>query len=97
MFFKNLRISYLKVLFDLSKRSLAVFIIHVNPILSLYFFKNILNVDEMSISVLLCVLMIAPLLMYILLSEIDMVMDYLLNPIEKIINMVVLKLVKRDR
>lgn len=97
MFFKNLNIPPSKVLYSLSKRSIAVFIIHVNPIMSYYFYTNIMNVNEMSVIVLLCVLIIVPLLMYIILSGIDIVVDYLLNPIVKIVNAVAYKVVRSNR
>lgn len=82
MFFKNINIKESKILYKLSNRTLVVYIVHMNPVVSKYFFNELLRVADLNgFNLVLCVLCL-PIISFIVISILDHIVDYVLKPLE---------------
>lgn len=95
MFFNNINFKESKVIYKLSNRTLAVYIVHMNPVVSKYFFNELLQVDELNgFNLVLCILCL-PIILFIAISILDHIVDYVLKPLELSLVKGVLKLYKK--
>ena len=85
LMFKNLTIPQNSWIAKLASKTLVVYIIHENPVLSGYIFRNLLRLNTFTGSHLVVVVIVLPLLVYIVSAVIDMFLDLFLNPLEQVL------------
>lgn len=83
MCFKNLNIENLnvrkgKIVLWLSSHSMAVYLIHMCPLIGSYFFKEILKIQSFNAVNLVIACIILPSIIYIICSMIDSIVDYII-------------------
>lgn len=82
LIFKNLSIPQTSWIEKLASKTLAVYIIHENPVLSGYLFCDVLHVDTYTGIPLIAVVVVLPFLVYLVAAAIDMIVDLFMNPVE---------------
>lgn len=82
MAFKNLNIKNTKTINKIASKCLIVYVLHMNPTISKYLFKNILKVNELTGIKLILGLIIIPFIIYAISYVIDIIVDFILKPIE---------------
>lgn len=82
LMFKNLDIPQKCWITKLASKTLAVYIIHENPVLSGYIFRNLLHVNTYTGIHLFTIILVLPVLVYLVAAAIDMMVDLFLNPVE---------------
>ena len=85
LMFKNMNLKYNKSINMISSRCLAVYIIHMNPILGKFIFENIFKVKFLTGFDLLLGVTIIPIIVYISSYIIDFIVDIIMYPIDKYI------------
>lgn len=83
-FFKNLDIDSNGLIRQLSKKTFAVYIIHMNPLLSEWLFQKVFQVESYSKGTMIFACMWIPVVIYLLCYCIDSCADIILKPIENI-------------
>lgn len=82
MAFKNIKLGNIKIINKIASKCLIVYIIHMNPTVSTYFFENILKVNKLSGANLILGILIFPFIIYAISYIIDLIVDFILKPIE---------------
>ncbi len=83
--FKNLNIGEVKIINTISKKALIVYILHMNPSLSSWMFKDLLCVDKTDGIGLIIMIIVLPFVIYGISFVIDLVVDIILKPIDKVL------------
>lgn len=86
--FKNVHIPNNKWISKLASKTLAVYIIHMNPILSRFIFMDLLKVDTYSGVHMIAVAIVLSIVIYLVAAVIDMVVDLILKPVENALGIV---------
>ena len=82
LMFKNLSIPQKRWIEKLASKTLAVYVIHENPVLSGYLFCDLLHVNAYTGIHLFAIILILPVLVYLVAAAIDLLVDLFLNPVE---------------
>lgn len=85
LLFKKLTILQNSWITKLASKTLVVFIIHVNPVLSEYLFCDLLHINTYTGIHLFAVVIVLPVLVYLVAAAIDMIVDLFLNPVEQVL------------
>ena len=81
--FKNLNAGEVKIINTISKKALIVYIIHMNPSMSSWIFKDLLCVDKADSIVLIIMIIVLPFVIYGISFVIDLIVDIIMKPIDK--------------
>ena len=95
--FKNIHVPEKKWISKLASKTLAVYIIHTNPVLSKAIFVNMLRVDTYSGIELAIVGIAISAAIFLVAAMIDMVVDFALRPIESMLGRIVQKQLSKYR
>lgn len=82
--FKHLKIQENRIITWLAKHSLSVYLIHMCPLLSSFAFTTLMRVNHFSGGSLIAVITVLPILIYVVSSAVDAVVDFILLPIQEI-------------
>ena len=85
LLFKNLDVPQNPWIAKLASKTLAVYIIHENPVLSGYLFCDLLHVNTYNGVHLTAIVLALPVLVYLLAAVMDMIVDLFLNPVEQVL------------
>lgn len=83
--FKNIHVPNNRWISKLASKTLAVYIIHMNPVLSRFIFIDLLKVNTYSGIKLIVAAIVLSVAIYLISVVIDMVVDLFLNPVENIL------------
>lgn len=83
--FQNIHVPGNKLISKLAPKTLAVYIIHMNPVLSRFIFTDLLKVNAYSGLQLIIAAIVLSTAIFLVAAVIDMVVDLILKPIEKVL------------
>ncbi len=92
--FKNIHVSNCKWISKIASKTLAVYIIHTNPVLSRFIFTDLLKVNTYSGIQLIIAAIVLPIAIYLVAAVMDMGVDLILKPVE---NMMIEAFHKQNR
>lgn len=83
--FENIHIPNKKWISKLASKTFAVYIIHMNPVLSRFIFTNLLKVNTYNGVKLIVAAIVLPVVIYLVATVIDMTVDLILKPVENVL------------
>lgn len=94
LIFKNSSFCYSKLINFLASKCIVVYIIHMNPVISQYLFKNTLNVDKLTGVRYILGIIILPIFIYIVCVLIDIIIEFFISTLYLIIRKINIKFIK---